>query len=251
MSRELFLPTGDPNDAAVDAALRSLDPADRDVTVPPVPSFASGGAAPTPLRARRRVGRLVLAAAAVVAVAGSVVAAPALTRGDAAFATWEPVPTGLSAGEARDAADQCREAQGVDGGRAVVAERRGAWTTVVIASAQPGATSALCVTDESRPFFRSWIGSSGPAVDEPGPREVVVTDLGTGSIDGADISLAAGRVGSDVVSVALGDVEATVHDGWFALWEPGAALTDAPRDGVQLRVGLADGSSDLVTVRLD
>ena len=214
----------------IDATLRSLDPAEREVRVPPPPTLDVCAGVPARRRPRPR---LVLAAAAAVTLAAGAVAAPGLTGSDAAFATWQAVPDGLSASDAQQAADHCRDAQDLDGGEAVVGDRRGEWTTVLLAG---DGLSALCVTDESRPVFRDMIGSSGPGVAAPGPRELVASDLGTGTMSAGDISLAAGRAGAEVTSVAFGDVEATVSGGYFALWLPGRAFEDAP---VELEVGRA------------
>jgi len=84
--------------------------------------------------------------------------------------------------------------------------------------------SALCITDESTPMFRDWIGSVGTPGDyaTPDPRDVVATDLGTGSARAGELSVAAGYVGSDVTGVVYqsdshGEVAATVSAGRFAL----------------------------------
>ena len=192
-------------------------------------------------------------------LAGGVVAVPALTGGDRAFASWRAVPQGLSAAQRADAAESCRDSQlgGDDGTYAaslgsaepVVAERRGSWTTVVLAG--PDGFSALCISDDSAGLFADgMIGSVGTGAGAaPGPREVLATDLGSGTMSAGDLSLAAGLAGPDVVgvtyrSVAHGEVVATVSGGRFALWMPGDELRDASAtDGVEVELTYRDGST--------
>lgn len=119
-----------------------------------------------------------------------------------------------------------------------------------------GGFSALCITDESAPLFRDWIGSVGAPADyaTPDPRDVVATDLGTGIVNNGELSVAAGYVGSDVTGVVYrsashGEVVATVSGGRFALWLPGDELKDWSRDGVEVQVTYRDGST--AAVRLD
>ena len=259
------------------ATLRTLDPADpavdprnpraraeleRILTV--LPDL-------TPVKARRRHGiRLVAAAATVVTAGAAFFVLPSLTNGDRAFGSWTAVPTGLSAEAAADAGAKCRDAH-MDGDaqpaapgpdyrddlrRAdiAIAEQRGKWTLVTLADTK--GFSALCISDNWTALFPSWFGSIGTPTNyaAPGPRVVVATSLGTGSIDGSDLSVAAGYVGSDVTgvtydSVSHGLVAATVSAGQFALWLPGGELMDAAGVGVNVQVTYRDGST--ATVRLD
>ncbi len=208
---------------------------------------------------RRTTTRLVVGAASVAAAAGAVfVAVPAVTGGDAAYATWTPTPTGLSAADAAKAADQCREQQ-IDGGGAdyatelraaspAVAERRGDWTTVILASTE--GYGAMCVTDDSAHLFRNMFGSvwTPDAAVQAGPREINISDLGWGTTGAGDLSLAAGVAGADVKGVsfhsaAKGEVVATVSGGHFALWFPGKELANASRDGIVLTLTYADGQT--------
>ena len=244
------------------ATLRTLDPADPDVdsyspraraelerilTIDP-------GQRPdhTPVKARSRHSiRLAAAASATAITAGAtIVILPSLTNGDRAFASWTGTPSGLSAQAAADAAASCRSAQ-LDGpgveysddlrlADTAIAERRGEWTLVTLAGS--GGFSALCITDESAPLFRDWIGSVGAPADyaTPDPRDVVATDLGPGSVNNGELSVAAGYVGSDVTGVVYrsashGEVVATVSGGRFALWLPGDELKDWSRDGVEVQ----------------
>ncbi|WP_051275120.1 hypothetical protein [Cellulomonas sp. URHD0024] len=212
-------------------------------------------ASPVAPVARRRVvtpRRIVLAGAAAGLAIGAAVL-PQLRGGDEAYATWTAAPSALTPTEQAAVADSCRSAQDVQVPVDVaVAERRGVWLTVLLTGAD--GYSALCVTDSSRGWFSdAMIGSVGVAqVAETGPRDVVATDLGTGTMGAGDVSLAAGRVGAEVVGVAydsalVGTVRATVSAGSFALWFPGAELSGA---GADLQVTYRDGTTATVRVSL-
>lgn len=258
------------------ATLRTLDPADPDVD-PHSPRARAElerilatdpgrRGAGTPARGRTRRGvRLAAAAGATAVTAGAAfVIIPSLTGGDHAFASWTATPSGMSTQAAADAAAGCRSAQldgpgeryddDLRGADVAIAERRGEWTLVTLVGAD--GFSALCITDESTPLFRSWIGSIGALGDRaaPGPRELVATDLGMGIVNNRELSVAAGFAGSDVAGVAYrspthGEVEATVSGGRFAFWLPGGELEGASRAGVEVRVTYQDGST--ATQRID
>lgn len=94
------------------------------------------------------------------------------------------------------------------------------------------------------------IGSVGKPTGytTPGPRELLAPDLGTGSMDAGDISLAAGAAGAEITGIIYksqtrDDVTATVSHGRFALWLPGNELQDASRNGVELEVTYQDGTT--------
>ncbi|WP_309135544.1 hypothetical protein [Cellulomonas sp.] len=265
------------------AALRTLDAADPRVdahgararadleailaTDPGTPADAlPAGPLPVP-PGRRRTGarRAALLAGATAALAGVLVLVPATTGGDRAFATWTAAPDALTAQQRTDAVAGCRDgmreaagehADALAAARPAVAERRGVWTTVVLAGA--GGFHALCVTDSSAGAFTDgMIGSVGVATGhvDPGPREVRATDLGTGSMSAGDVSLAAGAVGAEVVGVTYasasrGDVVATVAEGRFALWLPGDELRDAARAGAEVRVTYRDGTTGTARLTL-
>ncbi|TCC16647.1 hypothetical protein [Kribbella speibonae] len=200
----------------------------------------------------------------VAAAAVGALVLPSALGGDRAFATWTATPTGMSAGERADAAASCRDHQRSAGredrdqlskATTAIAERRGVWTLVVLAD-QNG-FSALCITDDSRHLFRSFIGSVGttPAADRPGPRALTATSLGTGSVSDHDVSVAAGFAGADVTAVTYtsptrGKVKATVNGGQFALWLPGSELMNANRAGTPVQVTYRDGTTSTVTLRL-
>lgn len=97
-----------------------------------------------------------------------------------------------------------------------IAERRGVWTSVVLAGTD--GFSAMCITDDSTHLFaKDMVGSLGTPTDHaaPGPRALTATDLGAGTMRAGDLSLAAATAGSDIVGVVYhsrthGDVSATV-----------------------------------------
>lgn len=207
------------------------------------------------LRPRRR--RVALAGGMLAAVTAGLVVLPSLTGGDQAFASWTPAPHGMSAQESSEAAASCRQMQ-EDGAGAkyvnelssavpAVAERRGVWTTVVLAGTD--GFSAMCITDDSTHLFaKDMIGSVGTPTDyaAPAPRALTTTDLGVGTMNVGDISLAAGTAGSDIVGVVYhsrthGGVSATVSRGRFALWLPGNELKNASSNGVEVEVTYRDG----------
>ncbi|MPV35864.1 hypothetical protein [Georgenia subflava] len=262
----------------ITVALRSLDPADRHVdsanararadlqailATDPAPARQHPSSPSRPVagrpRSARATRRVALVGGVAAAVTTAVVLLPALTGGDQAFATWTPTPAGMTVQESADAAAECRQTQEEGPGTSyadelgsaapVIAERRGVWTTVVLAGTD--GFSALCITDDSAHLFaRGMIGSIGTPADyaAPGPRDLVASDLGMGTMGAGDISLAAGTAGSDVVGVVFhspdhGEVAATVSQGHFALWLPGDALDGAARNGVEVEVTYRDGST--------
>lgn len=194
------------------------------------------------------------------------VVTPALTGADQAFATWKATPDGMTAQEREQAGAACRESQAggpgseyvdeLDRSDTVVAERRGVWSTVMLADAE--GFSALCITDDSAGLFdKAWIGSVGIPADyvAPGPRDLTATDLGVGTMSSGDISLAAGDAGAEVEGVTLvsqshGAIAATVAQGHFALWFPGNELLNASGDGVDVEVTYRDGTTETVRLTL-
>lgn len=218
-----------------------------------------------PLKTNRPARKVALAAA-VLALALGVTVLPALTGGDEAFASWTAVPTALSASQRNESVDSCRDQQqqGAGAGDAhrlgsaqpVIADRRGVWTTVMLSG--PGRFTALCVTDSSSHLFaHDMIGSVGTATKDmtPGPRTLIATDLGSGTMSAGAISLAAGTAGSDVVGVVYrsrthGNVTATVSKGHFALWFPGPELEDLATAGIQVDVTYRDGTAGTARLSL-
>lgn len=256
----------------ITATLQSLDPVDRSMTTSRLgerqaqtwtriqhrlASEPSG----EPVRRQRRAGRrrIVLATGTLVA-ATVAIAVPAVTGGgDQAFATWTGTPKPLTVRQRAAAVSDCRTAQAhgagadntamLDKAEPVIAERRGAWSTVVLADTD--GFSALCITDDSAHLFdKGMIGSIGTLsqATPTGRRDLTATDLGTGTIRGHDISLAAGTAGAEVAAVTYrspsrGDVRATVSHQHFAFWLPGAELRNAATAGVTVEIRYRDGST--------
>ena len=263
----------------IEGALRSLDAADHPVhpgdarARTDLERILTTDSSPAPLHQPRppsaapearpaRVGRAARSAALVgaVLVAGTVgvVALPSLPGGDQAFASWTPDPAAVSMAQRPEAAEGCRREQQdasadpraqLSAAEPVIAERRGVWTTVVLAGRN--GFSAICITDGSSPFFADgMIGSIGTPSDyaAPGPRGLTASSLGSGTVNDGELSLAAGTTGSDVVGIVYrsptyGEVTATVSQGHFALWLPGAELEGASSNGVALDVTYRDGST--------
>ena len=268
----------------IEGALRSLDAADHrtdsgsaravtdlqlilatDRSPAPVGQPRSAGPAGRQAKGRRTAPKAALAGAMLVAVTAAVVMLPSLSGGDAAFASWTPNPDAISATDRPEAAADCREAQGGAGddyaaqlstAKTVIAERRGVWTTVLLAG-QDG-FSAMCITNESSPFYsRGMIGDIGTRTDwaPPGPRGLTAVSLGSGTVDGGTLSLAAGAAGSDIIRIvyrspAYGDVTASLSDGHFALWLPGTELENASSNGAELEVTYRDGDTGNNTLTL-
>ncbi|HEX4812222.1 MAG TPA: hypothetical protein VFV66_05665 [Nonomuraea sp.] len=99
------------------------------------------------------------------------------------------------------------------------------------------------------------IGSVGTPTEyaAPGPRDLVATSLGVGTMKAGDVSLAAGTAGSDIVGVIYrsrthGHVAATVSRGHFALWLPGDEFEDASNDGVLVEVTYRGGRTGRLTL---
>lgn len=272
----------------LDTALRSLDPAERHVD--PTDAHARvlrlrilstdpeagrdtrrendpAHAVNRSRGATRAVRRVALAGGLVAAVTAGLVVLPSVTGGDQAFATWTSTPHGTTAKERAAMGSDCRRAQQDAAGseladdlrsaQPVVAERRGVWTTVILAGVD--GFSTICITDDSSHLFaKDMIGSVGTPTDRvtpEGPRDLTATDLGVGTMGAGDISLFAGTVGPEVVGVVYrsrshGDVAATVSQGHFAGWLPGDELEDAPSDGVAVEVTYRDGDTATRTLSL-
>lgn len=210
-------------------------------------------------RTHRRRRAIALAGLTAAVTAGSVIM-PALSGGDPAFATWTAAPGTLTGSERDDAVSDCRNSkQNVGGGmysadlsaaEVAIAERRGVWVTVVL-SGRDG-FEATCTTDASAAWFRKgMIGSIGKPTNATAlpARGIAATQLGTGTIADEPISIASGRVGTDVTGLSYTtadkvSVVATVSKGQFAFWLPGNELQNAADQGVPVHVTYSDGSSE-------
>lgn len=210
-----------------------------------------------PNRRRRRT--LALGAVAFAVTAGFLIV-PALSGGDPAFATWTAAPGELVGAERDSAVSDCiRSSQGVGGGmyandlevaKVAIAEKRGAWTTVVLAGS--GGFEATCTTDSTAPWFKKGsFGSVGKPGNgkEPTGRDIRTTQLGTGVISNNPLSMASGQVGPDVVAMSytsrVGErITATVSKGQFAFWLPGGELPNSGED-VPVDVTYTDNTTEI------
>lgn len=264
------------NDQQIDTLLRSMDVAEQ--SSPPDPTRAEADLnrilSSQPVissnstmqfsqklnkpKTQRRRRALTLAGLAAAVTAGFVIM-PALSGGDPAFATWTAAPGTLIGSERDNAVSDCRHSkQDVGGGmysaelsaaEVAIAERRGAWVTVVLSGTD--GFEATCTTDATAAWFRKgMIGSIGKPtnVTDLPARGIAATQLGTGTIADNPISIASGRVGTDVrgLSYTKADKEeviATVAKGQFAFWLPGNELQNATDQGVPVHVTYSDGSS--------
>ncbi|GAA0537564.1 hypothetical protein GCM10010172_18680 [Paractinoplanes ferrugineus] len=198
----------------------------------------------TPAAVRRPVARRLATGLAVACVlaAGAAIGVPALLPdGDAAYASWTAVPRGVPGPESLAAARECARSWD-DGGRGtpgeiVLAERRGV-TVLLIMWLRDGPLIICSSLGTGHPAGAERL--SGDRGEEP-PRPAngrVTLDGGLGATGSGSrwYSQAAGRVAADVtgVDIALPDgrtVRASVRDGWWVAWWPGAegGRTDAIR----------------------
>ena len=269
-------------DAQTTTLLRQLDPAPRNSSDDPrslAPSEArraavtleqilatdpaAGGPqrepAPTSVR-RRHPRRWVLAPLAALAVAAAVVAPTLTIGGDEAYASWSPVPVALSPAESAAAARACLDSldQTADPRvKPLLAERRGAWTYVLIQPTAGVESSCIMPTAEVTGGVaeerRRWFGSTGEQLSEPAisPEELRVHVAATGSTEEGLFSYSEGEVGRDVVGVTFTTprgvtVEASVANGRYAAWWPAGKnhlrspeVSKAP----DIDVALDDGTS--------
>jgi len=164
---------------------------------------------------------------------------PTLT-GNTEFASWTPTSKAVTPAEAAKAGKDCTSKWVRTGALgpahpgpgvtvhqtadAVVVDRRGPWTFVLVEGGVDGGFEATCMYKDNssgKPFS----GSIGPSAAGAVPSNTVVAGIrGNGGVDNT-YSWSTGRVGSDVASVVIntvekGPVKATVHDGHFAAWWP-------------------------------
>lgn len=268
-------------DPARDLTNQQLDPhADR-ARVMLTEITATDPAAPprTQRLASLRPRRLVPAVGLGIAVLVGGVVGPAALGLNGASAQWVAMPTGVSADDAKAAAEPCRDllegpgsppaASGLPTGdqiRAlpvVVAEDRGNWRFVVLSD---GRWEASCL--QQRSTFSRMLGllgvesgySGGGGVTSldsfaiPSAREVRTVHLMGTRVSGAlqrssTVSAVTGRVGADVIGVVVEPVghpkvTATVTNGWFAAWwpEPDTSSGGIPPE-VAVTVTLRDGTT--------
>jgi len=218
-------------------------------------------------RKRRLPGRklaLVPVGAAAAAVA-ALLAFNGPSGPTAAYASWTPSPTAVAGDDLPAIVDACREQFGHGGGPIdfgqipmVLAERRGEYVAVLFARDNPQ-SSAACLAHNVAGSGRvdhvesGAGGSTGPAYIPPATRitQGMFAQLG----DAQKASFTDGQVGADVVAVTVhsstATVTATVSNGHYVAWWPGASAiaTPAPANGegdvgpdLTYDVRLADGT---------
>jgi hypothetical protein len=209
-----------------------------------------------PGRPRRRRRRLLLAAGLAGAVG---VAIPGLLPGGSAYGSWTPTPASLTTAAAAAAATTCRAhlAAPDKGERVAVAERRGAWTYVLLAG--PG-TEAVCLMPDDLvgkdtavrgDFFGSY-DSDAPTPPTVDPEDIDETTSTQGSTDEGWFIWTEGYVGSDVTGVTVHtsaglDIEASVTGNRFAAWWPSSKQSSSRQaETWWYTVQLADGSTRTV-----
>ena len=250
----------------VTAALRDLDPAPSTELTKAELDWAAAAFArivatpcdePDPEvqgRPHRSRSRLLVAAGLAGAIG---VATPVLLLGGgSAYGSWTPTPVPLTDVVAARAATTCRAALDVPdrGERVAVAERRGGWTYVLLASPR---TEAVCLmrddlvgqdaTDRGE-FFGSYdMDAAAPPTLNP-DRIDEYTNM-QGNTDEGWFLWVEGYVGSDVTGVTVHtssdlDIEASVSGNRFAAWWPSSKQSsDHPAETWSYTVHLADGST--------
>ncbi|WP_277212078.1 hypothetical protein [Isoptericola croceus] len=255
------------------AELAELDPA-RNLEAPGSPDdqalaqvLAQPRVAPAGERrpALRRPGRAAAVASAAAAAVVAVVVTTVTLDSPAAYASWTPVPAGVTPADTALADESCggSAAEIVEGAEGPVVQEvpvapvltdvRGDYTYVVVAG--EGAYGECFVTATDERGAPQVVTSSAvvPELALPGRRELTTLQNGTASWsegDGAEGALtsAFGQVGDDVTAVALtltsGErVEASVADGWWAVWAPGGSAL-----GETAEVTYADGTTARIPV---
>ncbi|MER7420214.1 hypothetical protein ABT346_26100 [Micromonospora peucetia] len=235
----------DSANSRLDTALRSLDAAgtptaeqhqraaatlERIVATAPAADPTHPGAAAPVRRPRRRLLLIPVAAAALTAAA---VVLPGGGDGGRAYASWTPVPTALTTAEIDTVAPACRKrlrggSLDLERARLVLAERRGEHVALLYRTDDPD-ISGSCLArnlqgdDDVDDVDVGIGGSSGPALPAP------ARGFTQGAIaDYRDASITDGAAGADVAGVTIHagnlTVQASVSNGRYVAWWPGAAL---------------------------
>jgi hypothetical protein len=239
--------------AKTDSALRSLDAAgatltagqrdraaatlERIVETPP-PTAAVRSAAPTRVRHSRR--RLALVAAAALALTVGAVVVVQGNGDDDAYASWTAAPTTVTGRELHAVASACRDQlEGhIDRHQAtiVLAERRGDHVALLFHTDNPDISAACLARNPQGSTDVDNVntgvgGSSGPAEEAPAKSFTQGTISQFGGAFTASIT--DGAVGDQVAGVTVHagafTVQASVRNGRYVAWWPGAAFpTDPP-----------------------
>lgn len=213
---------------------------------------------PTPATPGRRSRRRVLVPLVVLVSAVAVVAPVLTTGGDMAYASWSPLPVSLSPADSTAAARACLAALDREAAppvTPVLAERRGAWTYVLIRPAKDVQSSCIMPTDEinepAAADHRRWFWSEDEEVVDPvrNVDEVRVDTAATATTKEGLFSYSEGAVGRDVVDITFTTprdvtVKASVANGRYAVWWPAGSnnirspeISEAPNIDVTLTNG--------------
>jgi len=226
--------TGGPAALAPQDARRAAATLEQILATDPDPGVARPQLEPAPTPVRRHSRRWVLASVAALVAAAAVVV-PALTlRGDRAYASWSPLPVALSPAESAAAAQACLDSldQVADPRvEPLLAERRGAWTYVLLQPTAEVESSCLIPTAEiaegPAADLRRWYSNTGesPSEPAPGPDELRVLVATIGSTEEGLFSYSEGQVGREVADVIFTTprgvtVQASVANGRYAVWWP-------------------------------
>lgn len=183
----------------------------------------------------------VLAASALIATGAILL--PGLTPTLPAVASWTPEAGPVSADDLAIAEDACRQSLGYDNQidddtPVVLAERRGDIIGLILYEPSPESQGSCIIglpegSTTTSGVLSAFGGQSGDALVPPA-NEFMEGALSQFRAADGYVSLTSGAAGENVVSVRLHadglTTEATVHDGRFVAWWPGAAFedTDAP-----------------------
>ncbi len=175
-----------------------------------------------PRASRLRPPVAVGALAGAVGTAGAVVAVISLGAGASnAFAGWTATPTIPSPQQLAAAGQDCQQRSPIAGLPLKLTDTRGPFTFSVYADST---SSAICI---SGPSFTSVSGSISTAPAGIPDGSVQLSSSHQTNRDGQGYSFADGHTGAGVSAVALtlddgAAVQATVDNGWFVAWWPGA-----------------------------
>jgi len=170
---------------------------------------------------RRRLRKLpAIGALGATGVAAAVAAIVALGSSAApAFAGWQPTPTTPAPGQLAQAVQAC----GQDLGSPVLTDSRGPYTASIYADST---TSDVCLSGNGVSMSSS---STSPAPASVVAGKIQLNGGGTRDAAGNALTLVDGRAGAGVTAVTIersdgSSVQATVADGWYLAWWPGAAV---------------------------
>ncbi|WP_425309346.1 hypothetical protein AADG42_11410 [Ammonicoccus fulvus] len=269
------------DDTRLDDLLRSFDAADpelddlarrrgdalleRILATPMAEERGTSVSKPTPLAPRRTRLRWLAIPAAAAAFALVASLWPGFGSRGQAYASWTPTPIPVT-GELRDkTTDACvtqlasvekdypgqgpeRPVAGVDTARILIAEQRGDYVFVAVAT-DVGANWS-CLFEARRPNYPISAGGGIPSAMSPAPAPLAPEQLegGGGGMSGSregSFASTQGRVGSDVRGVTIHaggkTVEASVNDGTFAAWWPIEDFKPSLVDNITFDVTLSDG----------